>query len=126
MKRHYYDRRSKLYSRYGFGTPFMERGGIYGRSRRYPWRAGRIKRVFRTAIHYRDHAFDVRERWQTLNTRAFNDPAMHVLFAYQWRPTPWRGVPDGGGEYRTGGEGGMTEKGGTLVFDFKITLPKAA
>jgi hypothetical protein len=60
--------------------PFMTAGALYGRSRLYPWRAYRTKRIFATVIR-------VRLRWATANTRAFNQQAMHPVFAWQWQPT---------------------------------------
>lgn len=114
-----------MYDRYGFDTPFMERGGIYGRSRKYPWTACRIRRVFKV-IRCRDHRFDASERWATLNTKAFNADRMHPLFAYEWRPKPWRGVPGGGGEYRETPVPISLGEPSLVLMDFKITLPKAA
>lgn len=72
---------------------FMESGGIYGRARNYPHTGGRVKRIFRTAIHIRfpERGPDFTRR--SLNAQAFNAQVMHVLFVYEMRPTRGRRPP---------------------------------
>ncbi len=64
--------------------PFMRRGGIYGRTRIYPFRAWRTRYLFRTCIHIRfaDHDFTRASE----NARAYNRALMVPHFAYQMRP----------------------------------------
>jgi hypothetical protein len=81
--------RDKKYYRYG--ARFMERGGIYGRARVYPHTGGRIRRVFRTAIHINFREPDFQRTG--MNAQAFNNQAMHVLLAYQMRPRRWPPPP---------------------------------
>lgn len=66
--------------------PFMLNGGIHGRSRRYPWRAWRTRRIFRRVIRidFMRHGESWRKR--TANTVAYNQSDMVPVFAYQWRP----------------------------------------
>lgn len=66
---------------YRFAEDFFERGGIYGRSMNYPWRAGRIERRFRTHIHLR--LVDLTRNSE--NSKAFNRQKMHPMFAYELR-----------------------------------------
>ena len=74
---------------YRFAEDFFERGGIYGRSMNYPWRAGRIERRFRTHIHLT--LTDLRRNSE--NSRAFNRQKMHPMFAYEWRIERWGSKP---------------------------------
>jgi hypothetical protein len=69
----------------------MERGGIYGRSRTYPHTGGRVRRVFRTCIHISFRGPDF--CWSSENAKAFNKQALHVLLAYEIRPTRYRAPP---------------------------------
>ena len=88
-KRSSYKLRGREHCR--FAAAFMARGGIYGRSMRYPWRAGMVCRIFRTAIriHFREPDF----RPRSANSVAFNRQFMHVQFAYQWRRQSWSPPP---------------------------------
>jgi hypothetical protein len=67
---------------------FMLRGGIYGRSPRYPWRAWRTRRIFRRVIRIDFERHGQPWRRRTANALAFNKSDMVPLFAYQWRPHP--------------------------------------
>ncbi len=62
---------------------FMERGGIYGRCRTYPWTAGRTHRIFNKVIRLRfdDHDFTR----ASANVQAFNTQKLIPVFAYEWR-----------------------------------------
>lgn len=65
---------------------FMLRGGIYGRSPQYPWRALRTRRIFRRVIRLNFRHAGERWRERTPNAVAFNQSDMVPVFAYQWRP----------------------------------------
>lgn len=73
---------------------FMLVGGIYGRSTQYPWRAMRMRRIFRRVIR---SDFRREEPWRqrTANALAFNSMPMVPVFAYEWRPPrfQWRSPP---------------------------------
>lgn len=106
----------------------MTRGGIYGRSREYPYTAGRIKRIFRTAIRV-DYDNERRYRRNSVNANALNKHHLHVMFAYEFRPGSWRNIPGGGGEYRETPMPHLTSVDSqTSMMDLRITitLPKAA
>jgi hypothetical protein len=65
---------------------FMLRGGIYGRSPQYPWRALRTRRIFRRVIRLNFEHRGERWRQRSANALAFNQSDMVPVFAYQWRP----------------------------------------
>lgn len=65
---------------------FMLRGGIYGRSLRYPWRALRMRRIFNRVIRVNFERAGEPWRRRTANAAAFNQSDMVPVFAYQWRP----------------------------------------
>ncbi len=65
---------------------FMLRGGIYGRSRRYPWRGWRMRRIFGRVIRIDVARYGDSWRRRTANAIAFNASDMVPQFAYQWRP----------------------------------------
>jgi hypothetical protein len=80
------DRRLK-YQNEGYRPcrPFMLRGGIHGRSTRYPWRAYRIRRIFRRVIRTDSMRDGQALRQRTANALAFRQSPMVPVFAYQWR-----------------------------------------
>lgn len=65
---------------------FMLRGGIYGRSTRYPWRGWRVQRIFRRVIRVDFERYGESWRLRTANSLAYNKSDMVPEFAYQWRP----------------------------------------
>lgn len=67
-----------------YGARFMERGELYGRGPKYPWRAYRSRNVFSTCIHLR------LDRWtfDSANALAFERQEMYPVFAYQCRSRP--------------------------------------
>lgn len=70
--------------RYRYGACFMERGGLYGRGPKYPWRAYRSRNVFSTCVHLR------LDRWtfDSANALAFERQEMDPVLAYQCRSRP--------------------------------------
>lgn len=67
---------------------FMLSGGIYGRSRDYPWRAWRRRRVFSRIIRIDCTRYGETWRRRTANALALNQSDMVPVFAYEWRPRP--------------------------------------
>ncbi len=62
---------------------FMERGGIFGRCRTYPWTAGRTHRIFNKVIRLRFDDYDFTRA--SANVQAYNAQKLIPVFAYQCR-----------------------------------------
>lgn len=87
MQRGFTDRELKYQNKnYRPCRSFMLRGGIYGRSTVYPWRALRPRRIFRRVIRLDLTRCEVPWRQRSPNATAFNVSEMVPVFAYQWRP----------------------------------------
>jgi hypothetical protein len=67
----------------------MEQGGVLGvgRCKEYPVRFFRIKRIYRKIIRTNYKRKERRWHFRGPNTRSLNKHRMHVLFAYELRPS---------------------------------------